>query len=150
MVTLAKLNRHEPAIAQITDLAIAPIAGWESDAVDLLRAVHRSARAAGAAALRLSPVLDFPLALAGEIGPHRIAPARHDSCHAIGFEGGLQGHEILPALYAGEHVFALRVAPVHRRPERLAEGAVSARPDMSSYAAQPPSAPARTTDATGW
>lgn len=134
MVTLAKLNKHEPAIAQITDLAIAPIAGWESDAVELLCAVHRAARAAGAAALRLSPVLDFPVALAGEVGPHRIAPARHDSCHAVGFAGGLQGDEILPALYAGEHVFALRVAPVHRRRPHQAADAVSGRQDMPGYA----------------
>jgi hypothetical protein len=150
MVTLAKLNKHEPAIAQITDLAIAPIAGWESDAVELLRAIHRSARAAGAAALRLSPVLDFPVALAGEVGSHRIAPARYDSCHIVGFDGGLRGDEILPALYAGEHVFASRVAPVHRRPAKLTDGPVSARPDTSSSAKSLPSAHARTTGATGW
>ncbi|MCI4645175.1 MAG: hypothetical protein MRY64_10365 [Hyphomonadaceae bacterium] len=146
MVTLTKLNRHEPPIAQITDLALRPGANWKGGALELMQAIHRQAAQAGAAALRLSPVLDFPIELAGAIGPYRASTPDHDSCHVFSFPDGLQADEIRTSLAAGDQFFALRTVP-DKSPAVMPP--IAPR-DKSSSAESPPSVPARTKLAKGW
>lgn len=150
MVTLTKLNRHEPALAQITDLAFLPQPDWKHGALELMQAIHGAARQAGAAALRLSPVLDFPMDLASAIGPHHVSLAQHDSCHLYCFPEGLQADLVCPSLAAGDQFFALRTIPGKSRVAAPVATRPSVRRDRSSSAGSLPSGHVQTTAARGW
>lgn len=107
MVTLTKPNRHEPMIAQVTDLDCVSGESGQDMLCGLLAEAYGAAREAGAALLRLSMPLGFDVARAGEIGPFRLRRSAYHRC----FLRSREGLDVALRLYMSDLVVALRTPP---------------------------------------